>query len=269
MNIVSWNKGWIFGRVGNEKRMKKNIENSLISEELLKNREVLDVEPDILALLEAGVKDGLEDNILKIQGYKGFFGDREKYVGGIKYINGILLYIKDEYNPDICLESQKEFKENNIECFLPITLEVDCIKYNCLFVWATQKYYGQEFYGFNNFKEILDTEARDNNFKETRKFLDGKENNVIIIGDFNIVYPKNLETRKDKTREKQWKKLTKIMNEDYNLKWVENTIPTYEDSIINDHCFVSEDLHDSFKLEVKERKYGNVKSDHNLIVVSN
>ena len=232
MNIVSWNIKWM-GRnetkERNEYRIKNNHKRSEIAKELLEIKSLINSEIDVLALLEAG-----NDIAPNVDGYKKIFRDR-KTDAGLMFQNGILLYVKEKFKAEINDEVLKEFNENKIGCFLPVILEEKGEKYNCLFVWTTVKYKGEKFYGFKRFEEILNKQS----FPNTKEFLNGKNNNVIIIGDFNIVYPGDENNSYYKKRKEDWDKLIKLMNES-SLHWIENKEITFGESAINDHCFVSE-----------------------------
>lgn len=258
MKICSWNIGWTHAnkkkRENNEEkelRIRKNNKRATVAEAILNAEKA-----DVLTLLESG--DAYSPDIL---GYKKFFLDRKYLYKGFN--NGILLYIKECYSPVVCEESLQEFKDNKIGCFLPITLTGNEGTLNCLFVWTTMKY-GEngetDPYGFNRFNEIFFT----TNFPKTKEFIDGNKNNVIIIGDFNIVYKEN-DIKLD--RKKRWQTLIKLM-EDSGLLWMKNVENTFNNNIINDHCFVSIKLHPKTNLVVGNDSYEEIKSDHRMITIN-
>lgn len=190
---------------------------------------------DVISLIEAS--DKYAPNI---GGYRKLFCDR-KYTYN-KYRNGILLYIKDEYNPQVCNEVRKELIDNKIACFMPMTIDKNNEILHCFFVWSTVKNGedgNREPYGYYRFDEIF----KEKEFVKTRQFLDGEKYNVIVIGDFNITVEK-----KD-----NWKKFIFLMKK-CGLKWVENKNKTCG-SVTNDHCFVSGKLHSKSNVKVGKNNY--------------
>lgn len=256
IKIASWNIDWIISP--KEDIIKENKDKLKIAKHLAKNYEY-----DVIALLEADSDKNVQ---LKIEGYKKFYCSRnfknEKYNW-----NGILLYVKECYSPCACEKVLDEFENNKSSCFLPLIITINDEIFHCLFVWTLQSQKewekgGQAPYGFNRFNDIL----TDDKFEKTQEFINGRKQNVIVIGDFNVVsnYKEDLAHT---TRIRFWKKLNKMM-ESYDLHWIENTKGTFVDNLINDHCFVSKNLSDLTTLNVGEKSYGGVESDHNLICLT-
>lgn len=262
MNIDSWNIKW---NKANKKMtdyeidkvVQDNKNKLLVAEQLVKDS-------DVFSFLEA---DSDWNAHKEVEGYKMIFCGRN-YSNKLHNWNGILLYVKECYEPRVNKEVLKEFEANDSSCFLPVSITNDNEVFNCLFVWTVAKYitgkYGkpveEEYYGYNRFNEIMCSHSK-KDFKKTREFINGKKNNVIIIGDCNVLYPKS---NTDFHRWALWNSLLEMMDT-YSLRRLKNNKSTFKDIFINDYCFVSKSLYEQAKLDVKENKYGNVKSDHNLL----
>ncbi|MDG5470520.1 hypothetical protein P6709_02085 [Jeotgalibacillus sp. ET6] len=247
MKIISWNIKW------ENKCENKNSNRIEENEKRVKvaNNIIEDFRPDILSLLEAGLSECPE-----IRGYHKVMLDRKHMFR--TYRNGIVLYINNEYKYEICKEVLKEFIDNKMACFLPVKIQKGKESFNSFFVWTTTRNgkEANEPYGYNRFNEILTS----GKFKKTLEFIDGNKNDVIIIGDFNLV-----SNHRDENKQKKWLEI-KSGFETIGLQWVENNISTYY-KVINDHCFISDRLRKKLILEVGDNKIGNIISDHNIINV--
>lgn len=249
MKIVSWNIDWIDkGRNQNPNRIKENEERVIVANDVLEK-----FKPDILSLLEAGISKSPD-----IKGYKKICLDR-KYMH-CTYRNGIVVYVKDDYEVEVCQEVLKEIKDKRLACFLPVKIQKDKVFFNCMFVWVTIKTKQEQYeaYGYTRFDEILNSNSDD--FKKTLEFINGNINNVIVIGDFNLVSNHKNDTEK----QNKWKSI-KGSFEKIGLQWLENNINTYNGIVINDHCFLGAKLSEKSILEVGSNKVGKIISDHNII----
>lgn len=252
MRIGSWNINW--ERVYQKNVIPKEIRNSIEKSNFEKSKIInkfIELKYDVMALLEA------EDKLApQIDGYEKFFCERKGKYGGI------LLYVNKNYKPQPCLPVIEEFKTNEVQCFLPLIVNNDGTTFHILFVWTTAKEMNEEWYGFERFRNMLD--SKDLEFENTRNFLNGEKHNVIVIGDFNILYQKEF---KKKDRKNKWEDFLRIMK-NYSLKWKENYKNTFRECGANDHCFVSENLFKKTTFDVGEMSYNDVKSDHNLIYLT-
>lgn len=261
VEMASWNIKWNWAdkemtEKETEKVVRENKNKLLVAEQLVEYY-------DIVSLLEA---DSNQDAHMNLEGYKMIFSGRN-YSSKLYNWNGILLYIKECYNPVVNEEVLKEFETNNSSCFLPVNITINNENINCLFVWTIAKYIkdsqgkhiAEDYYGFNRLYELLSNEGA-SNFKRAREFIDGSKNNVIIIGDFNMYFPVD---RNNIQRIDNWNRFIDLMK-DFSLNRVASNKLTFGLSI-NDYCFVSKSLYGRAKSDVKEKKFGDVVSDHNLL----
>lgn len=254
MKIISWNIKWIdrYEIKEREKRLNENKKRVRVAKDIIEK-----FNPDVLSLLEADISENI-----KIEGYNKEYIDRNylyKYKG---YKSGIVVYIKNDYKYSICEKVLNEIKENKVGCFLPIKIEKDNECFNCFFVWTTVKD-GEngkyEPYGYRRFDEILNSYK----FKETLEFIDGRKNDVIIIGDFNLV--SDYKDDKDKVKIENWIKIKNSL-ENIELNWMQNNKKTFYDRI-NDYCFVSKSLSENSTFDVGNNSFGKISSDHNMIEI--
>lgn len=261
LKIASWNIDLKIADKGVTDETKKKISEG--NKHKLKVAEYL-VEKHrygMFALLEA---DSDENAQLEIEGYKKVYCGRN-YNSKEYNWNGILLYVKECYNPKVCEEVLEEFKNNNSSCFLPLIITNDNVIFHCIFVWTLQSQEewkvegGKTSYGYNRFDEVMGSED-EGKYRKTRDFINGKNHNVIVIGDYNIYYQRN---DYNKERVERWKDILQMMK-NYFLVRKDHKKDTFGKGS-NDHCFVSEKLCNLTTIDVGEKSYDEVKSNHNLI----
>ena len=214
-----------------------------------------------------GFSEVNDKRVPEIEGYNWFHENRKNITSYADNDRGILVYAKQSQNVEICMEVQEELRKNELSCFLPLKMATDndrCL--NCLYVWTIQKKTEQSDYmipyGYNRFNEMLNQSAE----TQTYNFLDGFKNNVVIIGDFNMVYSKhdvNSRLSTFKERGNRWDKLCEKMH-NKGLYWIGNTEPTflrknkknktsYYSTI--DHCFMSINFKDANEFKLGEFEY--------------
>ncbi|MEB2299083.1 endonuclease/exonuclease/phosphatase family protein [Lysinibacillus xylanilyticus] len=248
MEIISWNIDWSYNSKSEDPdRIIKNEEKVIIAKDIL---ETFEPKPDILSLLEAGISKSPD-----IKGYKKICLDRKYMYDGYK--NGIVVYVKNDYEVEVCQEVLKEIKDNVIACFFSVKIQKGKLSFNCLFVWVTTKTKQEqnEAYGYKRFNGILNS----GKFKKTLEFINGNINDVIVIGDFNLVS----NHKDDLEKQRKWEQI-KGDFEKLGLQWVENYKNTFY-SVTNDHCFLSKILIEKSVLSVRNNKVNKTVSDHNII----